>query len=120
MENDKKWSNKHAIRTAFDDLDISKDLITDIIRERIELRNKYLKRAELKPMAKIRDDEDSHSTSRAQHMRQAAEIAKLAEVKKLVIGHFSSRYTNLTPLLEEAQAVFPNTELAKEGKIIEL
>ena len=52
--------------------------------------------------------------------RQAAEIAKLAEVKKLVIGHFSSRYTNLTPLLEEAQTVFPNTELAKEGKIIEL
>ena len=56
-----------------------------------------------------------HSTA-----RQAAEIAKLAEVKKLVIGHFSSRYTNLNPLLEEAQAVFPNTELAKEGKIIEL
>ena len=56
-----------------------------------------------------------HSTA-----RQAAEIAKLAEAKKLVIGHFSSRYTNLTPLLEEAQAVFPNTELAKEGKIIEL
>lgn len=76
MGNDKKWSNEYAIRTAFDDLDISEDLITDIIRERIELRNKYLKRAELKPMAKIRDDEDSHSTSRAQHMRQAAEIAK--------------------------------------------
>ena len=56
-----------------------------------------------------------HSTA-----RQAAEIAKLAEVKKLVIGHFSSRYTNLTPLLEEAQTVFPNTELAKEGKVIEL
>ena len=56
-----------------------------------------------------------HSTA-----RQAAEIAKLAEVKKLVIGHFSSRYTNLNPLLEQAQAVFPNTELAKEGKIIEL
>lgn len=56
-----------------------------------------------------------HSTA-----RQAAEIAKLAEVKKLVIGHFSSRYTNLNPLLEQAQAVFPNTELAKGGKIIEL
>lgn len=62
-----------------------------------------------------RANKTGHSTS-----RQAAEIAKLAEVKKLVIGHFSSRYTNLTPLLEEAQAVFPNTELAKEGKIIEL
>jgi ribonuclease Z len=62
-----------------------------------------------------RANKTGHSTA-----RQAAEIAKLAEVKKLVIGHFSSRYTNLTPLLEEAQAVFPNTELAKEGKIIEL
>ncbi|NLA62345.1 MAG: ribonuclease Z [Bacteroidales bacterium] len=56
-----------------------------------------------------------HSTA-----RQAAEIAKQAEVKKLVIGHFSSRYTNLIPLLEEDQTVFPNTELAKEGKVIEL
>ncbi len=45
-----------------------------------------------------------HSTA-----RQAAEIAKLAEVKKLVIGHFSSRYTNLNPLLEQAQAVNNNS-----------
>ena len=56
-----------------------------------------------------------HSTA-----RQAAEIAKLAEVKKLVIGHYSSRYTSLTPLLEEAKAVFPTTELAHEGKVIKL
>ena len=56
-----------------------------------------------------------HSTA-----RQAAEIAKKAEVKKLIIGHFSSRYTNLDPLLEEAKEVFTNTELAKEGKIFEL
>jgi ribonuclease Z len=56
-----------------------------------------------------------HSTA-----RQAAEIAKLAEVKKLVIGHYSSRYTNLTPLLEEAKAIFPETELAYEGKVIKL
>ena len=57
----------------------------------------------------------AHSTA-----RQAAEIAQLAEVKKLVIGHFSSRYTNLEPLLEEAKVVFPNTELAYEGKVIQL
>lgn len=56
-----------------------------------------------------------HSTA-----KQAAEIAKLAEVKKLIIGHFSSRYKNLNPLLEEAKAVFDNTELAEEGKIFEL
>ena len=56
-----------------------------------------------------------HSTA-----KQAAEIAQLAEVKKLVIGHFSSRYTNLSPLLEEAKAVFHETELAHEGKVIKL
>ena len=57
----------------------------------------------------------AHSTA-----RQAAKIARLAEVKKLVIGHFSSRYKELDTLLNEAQEVFPNTELAFEGKVIEL
>jgi ribonuclease Z len=46
---------------------------------------------------------------------QAASIAKLANVKKLLIGHFSSRYSNLNPLLEEAKSVFNNTELAIDG-----
>jgi ribonuclease Z len=46
---------------------------------------------------------------------QAAEIAKKAEVKKLLIGHFSARYKNLSLLLDEARSVFPNTELALEG-----
>lgn len=62
-----------------------------------------------------RTKKTGHSTA-----RQAAEIAKLAEVKKLVIGHFSSRYRDLNPLLEEAKAVFPNTELAEEKKIFEI
>ncbi len=63
----------------------------------------------------VRATKTAHSTA-----KQAAEIATLAEVKKLVIGHFSSRYTDLNPLLEEAKALFPHTELAYEGKIIEL
>jgi ribonuclease Z len=46
---------------------------------------------------------------------QAAEIAKKAEVKKLIIGHFSARYKNLGLLLDEARTVFKNTELALEG-----
>lgn len=46
---------------------------------------------------------------------QAAEVAKKAEAGKLIIGHFSSRYKTLTPLLEEAEQAFPNTELALEG-----
>ena len=54
--------------------------------------------------------ETKHSTS-----MQAAEIAKRAQVKKLIIGHFSARYKDLNMLLEEARAQFANTELAIEG-----
>lgn len=48
---------------------------------------------------------------------QAASIASLAQAKKLLIGHFSSRYKVLDPLLEEAKTKFLNTELALEGLI---
>jgi ribonuclease Z len=47
---------------------------------------------------------------------QAARIAKAAHVKKLIIGHFSTRYTNLNLLADEARSVFPATELALEGR----
>ena len=46
----------------------------------------------------------------------AATIAQKAAVKSLIIGHYSSRYRDLKPLLTEAQAVFPNTKLAIEGE----
>jgi len=46
---------------------------------------------------------------------QAAEIAKKAGVKKLLIGHFSSRYETLDQFHTEASSVFPETELALEG-----
>ncbi len=62
-----------------------------------------------------RAKETYHSTA-----RQAAEIAREAGVKKLVIGHYSSRYSEIGTLLKEAVAVFPDTELAVEGKILSL
>ncbi len=46
---------------------------------------------------------------------QAATIAKKAEVKKLIIGHFSSKYETLDAFLEESREVFENTDLALEG-----
>lgn len=46
---------------------------------------------------------------------QAGKIAKEAEVTKLLIGHYSSRYKDETPLLQEAQQEFANTQLADEG-----
>ena len=54
--------------------------------------------------------ETGHSTA-----EQAARIALDAGVGRLVVGHFSSRYRDLTPLLAEAQAVFPSTTLASDG-----
>ena len=50
----------------------------------------------------------------------AAAIARDAKVKRLVIGHFSSRYINESMLLDEAKAVFPDTILAKEGLTINI
>ncbi|HEY4194727.1 MAG TPA: ribonuclease Z [Mucilaginibacter sp.] len=47
---------------------------------------------------------------------QAGDVAVKTNAKKLLIGHFSARYKTLNELLEEAQSVFPDTELAIEGK----
>ncbi len=47
---------------------------------------------------------------------QAATIARDAEVGKLVMGHYSSRYKELEPLLKEATSVFPNSILGLEGR----
>lgn len=44
---------------------------------------------------------------------QAAQLALDAEVKQLVIGHFSARYEDESVLLNEAAAIFPQTILAK-------
>ena len=46
---------------------------------------------------------------------QAGSIALKAGVKKLIIGHFSSRYEHLDDFLTETTAVFKNTELSREG-----
>lgn len=51
---------------------------------------------------------------------QAANIAKLANVKQLLIGHFSARYKDLSVLHAEAKAVFENTILAEDGSVIEI
>jgi len=51
---------------------------------------------------------------------QAATVAKAAQVKSLLIGHFSSRYKDLTPFLAEAQEIFKDTRLAEEGVTFEI
>ena len=59
-----------------------------------------------------RAKETFHSTA-----RQAAQIAKQAQVKQFMIGHYSARYEELTELKQEAEAIFPGTILANEGLV---
>ena len=55
--------------------------------------------------------ERGHSTS-----THAATAAKEIRAKKLMLGHFSSRYDNLNPFLAESKLVFENTILAIDGE----
>jgi ribonuclease Z len=55
-----------------------------------------------------------HSTA-----KQAAEIAQKAQVGKLILGHFSTRYKDLEVFETEAQTIFQNVELAEDGKTFE-
>lgn len=62
-----------------------------------------------------RAKETYHSTA-----GQAGIIARKAEVDLLLLGHYSIRYRELSPLLDEAMAEFQNARLAIEGEIISI
>ena len=56
-----------------------------------------------------------HSTA-----EQAAMVARDAKVGKLLLGHYSARYTDENILLEEAKKIFPNTRLTDEMQVIDI
>ncbi len=56
-----------------------------------------------------------HSTA-----KQAAQLALEADVGKLLLGHFSTRFRELSPVLDEAKAVFPRSVLASEGEVFSI
>ncbi len=66
---------------------------------------------DLKEEAELR----GHSTA-----KQAAKIAKMAEVKKLVLTHISGRYRNGKTLAKEAHGIFQGTVAAVDGTVIEI
>lgn len=66
---------------------------------------------DLKEMA----DYTGHATA-----REAAIIAKKAEVGKLILGHFSNRYNDLTVFTDEAREIFPNTYLPKALEVVKI
>lgn len=59
---------------------------------------------------KDRAEQTYHTTA-----EQAAGFAKDAQIGKLILGHFSARYKDLDPIIDEAREIFPETELALEG-----
>ena len=59
--------------------------------------------------------ERGHSTT-----EDAAKTALAAGAKKLLIGHFSSRYKDKEPLLAEAKAIFPETYIARESETFKI
>jgi ribonuclease Z len=67
-------------------------------------------------------DEDKDLAQKTLHTTsvQAAEIAKQANVKQLVLGHFSSRYKNEQLFKEQASKIIENTAIAVEGKTFEV
>ncbi len=56
-----------------------------------------------------------HSTA-----KEAARIALKANVKQLILGHYSTRYESIKLFKEEAETVFPEVLLAEDGKTFEL
>lgn len=66
---------------------------------------------DLKEMA----DYTGHSTA-----LEAATIAQKAEVGKLILGHFSNRYGDLSVFTDEAREIFPNTYLPKALEVVKI
>lgn len=67
--------------------------------------------------------ETTYSTSEAMFAKgrghsttiEAAKVAAKAEAKRLIIGHFSSRYKSHETLVEECRTIYPNSDIAAEG-----
>lgn len=62
-----------------------------------------------------RAEKTAHSTA-----LEAGKVAQMAGVRELLIGHYSVRYNDVTPLLAEAITQFPNTRLAEEGMVVQV
>lgn len=105
VEGNASKSFAYCSDTAFNEKLIPQISNVDMIFHEATFADEELKRA----------IQTNHSTA-----RQAATIAKEANVGKLIIGHYSSRYKTLDAHLSQAKEIFENTHLAIEGEIYEV
>ena len=68
----------------------------------------------------LKDRQETASKTKHSTAEEAGKVAKKAKVGQLLLGHFSSRYNDLELFKLEAETVFDNVILAKEGKIIKM
>lgn len=85
--------------------------IADIVKNVDVLYHEATFLHELKEMA----DYTAHTTA-----LEAARIARKAEVGRLILGHFSNRYSDLSVFTDEAREVFPNTFLPKALEAVKI
>ncbi|MBT8283771.1 MAG: ribonuclease Z [Flavobacteriaceae bacterium] len=66
--------------------------------------------------------QEAHLAAKTKHSMamEAAKIAKEAGVKRLLLGHFSTRYKQKKAFLDEASVIFPEVDLAEDGKVLEI
>lgn len=64
-------------------------------------------------------ESEAHLVLKTKHStaKEAASIAKEASVGTLILGHYSTRYKSIEAFKAEAQKIFPNVELADDGKV---
>ena len=67
----------------------------------------------------LNEDEELAGKTLHSTAQQAAEIAKRAKVKQLILGHFSSRYKDENNFILEANPIFSNSFIAESGKVFE-
>lgn len=66
-------------------------------------------------------DSEAYLSKKTKHAtaKEAAAIAKAADVGMLILGHYSTRYKSIELFQEEAEEIFPRVELADDGKIFD-
>ena len=101
LDKDEPFSYAYCSDTMYDERVIEAVMDVNLLYHEATFLHDRLKRAE----------ETKHSTA-----LQAGIVAQKANVSKLIIGHFSSRYDVLDELLAETRTQFANSFIANEGE----